>query len=196
MLPALLLVALVALPVAVHAATPTQRAEAEAKQYLASCDFADDGWQQRCRWNQYNFILSYVLALSGDTPSMGAVVASFSPASRSSQEDVNDHIGLTVSFEQACAWRIALATFLNLTPPPDAVGLLCLGLPVADTSASAGRAQQILTVIQTSPPRPTPDWEPTVAGLPPAPNMDRRCRITISSAGQISGPAKGCPGPP
>jgi hypothetical protein len=55
---ALLLTCLLTLPLAAHAATPTQRAEAEARQYLSPCQFADESWQFKCHSNQHEFVIA------------------------------------------------------------------------------------------------------------------------------------------
>jgi hypothetical protein len=137
---------------------------------------------------------------------MGAVAAAFAPADRESQDDVNDHIGMPVSFAQACAWRIAVATSMKLFRGLDMVPLLCANLMVNDLPAAFAHAQQILTLIQTAPAVAAPDFDPEMPGLGHRPKVDPKCLDstvqpltadpTAEAALSPPPPPKGCPGNP
>jgi hypothetical protein len=202
---ALLLICLFLFPVAAHAATPTQLYEREARQYLKPCHMPDADQQHSCLLNQYNFIVAYVYAMSGDTYSMGIVASSFMPPSRSSENDVKNHLGMTVSFVQACAWRIAVAASTNGPLDAETVRALCSRLIVNDFQHARLRGQQILTLIQTSPAVAAPNFDPMVPGLPPATKVDPKCLdstvqpLTASPTADTTPspqPPKGCPGNP
>jgi len=154
--------ALAAAPAAAGGGAPPsyERAEQEAARYLIPCRIHDHSEQRLCKENQYNFVMEYVIALSGDVSAMGSTAYSFAVFNRDSS-----YFGMPANQVLSCAWY----RLIVLSEPPARVavgdgamvGEACGHLTPSELATADADAGRLVQRIGTEPVHlPTPDWMP------------------------------------
>lgn len=165
--------ALLLLPAVARADVTIQQAAHEARSFLKPCHHSNVDRQGECQMNEFNFVESYVRALSGDYMAQGDIYSSFSVIQRvcancGGQFD----LGLPANQQLACAWAMLFllepktadgnSMFAQPNAHRECAPLTHRALSLATTAAIALRLR-----IQDHPVHLPPNWDPAEHDLFP-----------------------------